>query len=141
MQKTTRRTVLARGVRVAAAVLAASLLAIAPAQAREAFHLRLVSSDPAPNGTVAGSPAAIHLTFTEAPELRVTSVRLADARGAAVALGALRAERGPTVSAAVRRPLIPGVYYVRWRTMSHDGHVMRGSVRFVVAAASHAHPH
>jgi methionine-rich copper-binding protein CopC len=123
----------------AAALLAAGVAA--PAHADSAFHLRLLRSDPAADATVHGSPAAIRLTFSEAPELAVTSVRLTGPGNRAVALGRLaRAPRDRmTVVAAPRAALAPGRYAVTWRTMSHDGHAMRGTFHFTVAAAGHEH--
>ena len=45
------------------------------------------------------------------------------------------AEAIPFIGAA----LAPGRYAVTWRTMSHDGHAMRGTYHFTVAAAGHDH--
>lgn len=125
----------------AAAVLFAG--AAAPASARSAFHLRLLRSDPAADTTVATPPAAVRLTFSEAPELAVTTVRLTGPGDRAVALG--RLARQPrdraTVVATPRGPLAHGRYTVAWRTMSHDGHPMRGTFHFTVAGAGHGHSH
>jgi methionine-rich copper-binding protein CopC len=120
-----------------AAVAAAALIAApAAAHARAAFHLHLLSSDPAAGSTVHATPLAIRLTFSEAPEVRVTSIRATDGRGHAVALGPVhRDRRAPaTVFAAVTRALPPGPCRVTWRTMAHDGHPMHGDFTFTVAA-------
>ena len=125
------------------ALAAAALLAgvAGPARAASAFHLRLLRTDPAADATVHGSPSALRLTFSEAPELAVTTVRLHGPGDRAVAL--VRLARAPrdrmTVVAAPRAPLAPGRYTVAWRTMSHDGHAMRGTYHFTVAAAGHGH--
>lgn len=129
----------------AAAVLAAVLCApvASPASARSAFHLHLLSSNPAADATLATSPASLRLTFSEAPELAVTSVRLRGPGDHAVALG--RLQRAPrdraTVVTAPRAPLAHGRYTVTWRTMSHDGHPMHGDFHFTVGAADHGHSH
>jgi len=126
-----------------AAAFAAVLCAAAPAAARSAFHLRLVSSDPAADATLAAPPAALRLTFSEAPELAVTTVRLLGPGDHAVALGRLVRARGDraTVVATPRASLAHGRYTVNWRTMSHDGHAMHGTFHFTVGGAGHEHDH
>ncbi|HVG43666.1 MAG TPA: copper resistance protein CopC [Longimicrobium sp.] len=126
-----------------AAALAAVLCAVlaAPASARAAFHLRLVSSNPAADATLSAPPAALRLTFSEAPELAVTTVRLRGAGDRAVALGRLVRARGDraTVVATPRAPLAHGRYAVTWRTMSKDGHAMNGTFHFTVGGGEHDH--
>jgi len=125
---------------LAAAALLAGVVA-APSAAASAFHLRLLRTIPAADATVHGSPAALRLTFSEAPELAVTTVRLHGPGDRAVALGRLTRAQGDrmTVVTAPRAPLAPGRYAVTWRTMSHDGHAMHGTYHFTVAAAGHGH--
>lgn len=124
-----------------AAVLGAALAA--PASAGAAFHLRLVGSDPAADATLAAPPAALRLTFSEAPELAVTTVRLRGPGDRAVALGRLVRARGDraTVVATPRAPLAHGRYALTWRTMSHDGHAMHGTFHFTVGGAEHDRSH
>ncbi|HSU16913.1 copper resistance CopC family protein [Longimicrobium sp.] len=127
---------------VAAAVIAAGAVAARPlatrAEAEAAFHLRLVRSTPAEDAALPPGPCHIELWFTEAPELRVTSLHLTGANGRQVPLTALSAHhpRGenPSVAANTRGRLTPGRYALAWRTMAHDGHVMRGTINFTVAA-------
>jgi len=125
---------------------AAVLCAAAPATARSAFHLRLVSSDPAADATLAAPPAALRLTFSEAPELAVTTVRLKGPGDHAVAMNRLVRAPGDraTVVATPRAPLAllgHGRYEVTWRTMAHDGHAMHGTFHFTVAGPGHDHGH
>jgi hypothetical protein len=108
------------------------------ASAASAFHLRLVRSTPAETQILPPGPCHIELWFTEAPELAVTSLRLTGPGGAAVPLTRLTEQhargQNPSVSANTRGRLGPGRYSVAWRTMAHDGHVMRGTISFSVAA-------
>src|SRR5215218_10549940 len=122
---------------------AALLCAAAPASAGAAFHLRLVSSDPAADATLSAPPATLRLTFSEAPELAVTTVRLRGPGDRAVALGRLARARGDraTVVATPRAPLGHGRYALTWRTMSRDGHAMNGTFHFTVGGAGHDHGH
>ena len=120
---------MSRSVLRAAPLLAAAFPVLA------LFHLRLVKADPAPNATVAAAPTTLRLWLSQKAEMGVTSVRLLDARGAAVPVG--RVTRADAADAPlvvpVSRPLGPGRYTVRWRTMARDGHVVDGSYAFTVA--------
>lgn len=131
-----------RRAKAALALAAAALLAgsAAPARAGEAFHLRLLRSDPAADATVP-PPSALKLTFSEPPQLAVTTVRLRGPDDAAVALGRLTNAQGDraTVVATPRAALAHGRYTLTWRTMSRDGHAMNGTFHFTVAAAGHEH--
>jgi len=101
-------------------------------------HTHLIKSEPASNDTLANSPRAIRLWFTERVELPVTTVRLADAAGRPVALDPLaRPDTGQAapVVAPVKKPLAPGGYVVTWSTAARDGHPANGTFGFVVKAA------
>jgi methionine-rich copper-binding protein CopC len=121
----------------AAVLVAGAAVAARPAAMRAesvaAFHLHLLRSSPAADSTVA-SPAAVRLWFTESPELAVTSVRMTGPAGRAVRLGRLRADSAHSVVANVPARLSAGRYTLAWRTMSHDGHPMRGTIPFTVRA-------
>ncbi|HEX8244412.1 MAG TPA: copper resistance CopC family protein [Longimicrobium sp.] len=131
---------------MAAGAMAVTVGAAAPAvrgaageaRAEAAFHLRLVRSAPASDATLPPGPCHIELWFTEAPELAVTSVRLTGPSARTVPLTTLHAQhargQNPSVAANTRGNLAAGRYTVTWRTMAHDGHVMRGTINFSVAA-------
>jgi methionine-rich copper-binding protein CopC len=107
----------------------------------DTFHLRLLRTAPAADSTVATPPAEIRLWFSVAPEMATTSVRVTGPNGRAVPLAPLRHDRGrdAPVVAPLRAPAAPGRYSVAWRTMSSDGHVVRGTFAFTVAAPAHNH--
>jgi len=134
MKRTIRRMAGARTMAAALVMMVLCAALVVPASARTAFHLHLLRSDPAADATLAAPPSALRLTFSEAPELAVTSVRLRGPGDRAVALSALARQRGDraTVVATPRAPLAHGRYTVTWRTMSHDGHPMRGTFHFTV---------
>jgi methionine-rich copper-binding protein CopC len=85
----------------------------------------------AADSTVA-APSTVQLWFTEAPQLAVTSVRMTGPNDAAVTMGRVRAGADKSVTAAVEGQLAPGHYTIAWRTMSRDGHPMRGTIPFTV---------
>jgi methionine-rich copper-binding protein CopC len=101
------------------------------------FHLHLTKAAPGKGETVATSPAQIRLTYSQRPELKLTSVsllRLADS--STVALGKPAAADSLTIVVAVPTTLEPGAYRVVWRTASRDGHPVRGKYEFAVGKAS-----
>jgi len=100
-------------------------------------HLKLVRSFPAADTVLAASPEHIMIELSESVELTGAKLTLAREGGAPVALGALRREAGAPklLRADVRTALASGGYVVSWRTMSKDGHVVKGTFGFRVGAA------
>ena len=100
-------------------------------------HLRLEKSAPADSSVVDSAPS-VSLWFSQATELNVTRVVVRGAAGDTVPVLPLtrdRAAKSPVV-AAFKSPLAAGRYTVDWRTMSADGHVVRGTFRFTVRPAA-----
>jgi methionine-rich copper-binding protein CopC len=115
---------------------AAILLTAAAASAWAApFHLHLLKSVPAANATVTAAPDSIRLSFSQTPELRVTSVKVTGAGNTSVALAPLASADSATVIAPVKGKMAAGPYTVAWRTMARDGHVARGTFAFTVGPA------
>jgi methionine-rich copper-binding protein CopC len=100
-------------------------------------HTHLEKSEPANNDTIARSPAAIRLWFSEKVELPVTTVKLADAAGGAIALAPLArpdtGEKAPVI-VSLQKPLAAGNYVVTWMTAAKDGHPSNGTIAFTVKA-------
>lgn len=121
----------------AAAGLALALLvaAVAPA-AGSSVHLELTKSVPAKDTALAASPAEIRLWFSQATELSISRIQLTAADGTEVELGEVASAPENALVAAVLSPLDAGTYEVAWRTSSGDGHPIRGTFTFTVAAAS-----
>lgn len=121
--------------RVYAAAVALAVPALASGLALP--HLKLVRSFPAADAVLAASPEKITIELSEAVELTGAKLTLATSSGAPIALGALRRE--PTapkiLRADVTTVLAAGGYAASWRTMSKDGHVVKGTFAFRVGAA------
>ncbi len=120
---------------LAALLLMAGLCAAAlPAAA--AAHAALESSDPAADSSVPTSPRRIVLTFSEAPDPKLSLVRVIDAEGAVVpGVSKPQSVSGDKRSLQVTpsEPLQNGVYTVNWRAVSSvDGHVESGAFAFGV---------
>ena len=109
-----------------------------------AAHAGLRLSDPLEGVALGDSPTVVRLTFSEAPEPSLSSVRVLDPNGGAHDVGSARRAPDDPLSLLVNvRPLERGVYIVTWRTVSAvDGHASAGAyafgVRMPVSGASPA---
>jgi copper resistance protein C len=100
-------------------------------------HLRLDRTSPAANSVLEASPEEVRLFFSEAPEMRGTTVRLATS-GTDALIETTSAVANPEDPREVFiRPLAPlpaGSYTVHWRVLARDGHAQRGTFDFRVGA-------
>jgi copper resistance protein C len=95
-------------------------------------HTPLQSSSPAADASVA-APKTLELTF--GGDVRLTSVSLADAAGAAKHLDAVPTAVASKFSLGIHEPLAPGAYKVVWRAVGGDTHIITGEFGFTVTAA------
>jgi len=100
-------------------------------------HALAQSSDPADGATVEQPPAAITITFGEAPDTKLSTITVLDTSGRSFDAGPTEAVPGTTEQLRVAvNPLPRGVYTVSWRTVSTvDGHFATGSFAFGVGVA------
>jgi copper transport protein len=124
---------------IPAALLFAGVTAFAPASPASnggaAFHAHLVRADPAVNDTIASTPTAVRLWFSEPVELGLSRVKIVREGGDTVKTSGLRHEGSAATTAALdlaTPPTAPGTYVVTYRVVSRDGHPTSGSYRFVV---------
>ncbi|MBM4416841.1 MAG: c-type cytochrome [Chloroflexi bacterium] len=122
-------------VRAIAVLAALVLFAVLPALARA--HAELERSAPEAGSTIAAMPERIYLWYTEAVELRLTDLRLLDARGATVDRLSPRLVPGDTRALVADGLTVPeGTYVLAWRvTSAVDGHTTRGTIPFSVGVA------
>ena len=98
-----------------------------------ALHLRLVKSTPRDGEIVTLIPNEIRLWFSQKPEVGLTTVKLLREDSTVVDLGKVsRTDDSLSVKAPLEAGLVPGTYSVSWRTVSKDGHVVRGSYHFTM---------
>jgi methionine-rich copper-binding protein CopC len=111
--------------------LAAALTLVAGAALA---HPHVVSSSPATNGEVAGSPKAIKIKFNEAPVAQFSGVTVKDAAGKDVKLGKVAVDPADKTQlvAPVAQTLSPGIYKVTWKASGSDTHKVDGSFSFTV---------
>jgi copper transport protein len=110
------------------------LLATGPAAAA---HGVLESSEPAGGSSLERAPAAVTLRFSERPDPGLSTVRVLDSGGRAVAGGPARPVAGRPLELRVPLAGLPaGGYTVSWRIVSAvDGHRTDGVFGFGVGAA------
>jgi copper transport protein len=99
-----------------------------------AAHAGLRLSDPLEGVALGDSPTIVRLSFSEAPEPSLSSVRVLDPSGGVHQKGAARRAPDDPLSLLVDvGPLERGVYIVNWRTVSAvDGHASAGAYAFGV---------
>ena len=100
-------------------------------------HGVLRKSEPANGATLRTAPRVIRLTFSEAPQLAFTRVELVGPDSQPVALSLLRTaspDSARVVVTDIVGPLRAGRYRIQWQITSADGHPVRGSVAFQIAA-------
>lgn len=121
--------------RLTAGRLSALIWAVAMALPAAALaHGLLRSSSPAAQSVLMSPPREIRLTFTEAPELTFTRIRLVGSAGE-ILLGPLEILPQKVAVAKIPGELAPGVYRVEWRTAGADGHPVSGQFPFTVRSA------
>ena len=120
-------------------VLALGSLGLAAmAAAPAAKHTHLERSEPGADSTISVAPTAIKLWFSEGVQIRVTTVRITRADSTTIEVAPARqgaGEHAPVIL-DIRGTVAPGRYAVGWRTMSRDGHPVRGTFAFTLAAPS-----
>lgn len=96
-----------------------------------AMHLRLVKSAPSSGEVVTTMPTEIRLWFSQKPEVGLTTVKLLRADSTAVEVPkVVSTEDSLSVRVPLDKALVPGTYIVSWRSVSKDGHAVRGSYNF-----------
>ena len=92
-------------------------------------------SEPGNGAVLTQSPGAIRLEFSERPELALATIRIASAADT-ITLAPLTTDsvNAHIIIAPVAVQLAPGSHTVLWRVAARDGHPVRGTVSFVVAA-------
>lgn len=97
-------------------------------------HPHVVSSTPAANGEVAGSPKTIKVKFNEAPAAAFSGIAVKDAAGKDVKLGKVAVDPADKTQlvAPVTQTLAPGSYKVTWKAAGADTHKVDGTFSFTV---------
>ncbi len=115
--------------RIAAAVLILCMFSPAVSWA----HARLVRSAPARHATLASAPARVQLWFNEPLEGHFCNLSVWDQTGKQVDQGDVEVTSADSklVSVGVP-PLGPGIYLVKFRVLSVDGHIVESEFPFTI---------
>jgi methionine-rich copper-binding protein CopC len=117
-------------------VLSATAAVLPGRSTPRTMHLRLVRAEPAADTTVTAAPREVKLFFSEAPQIKVTTIRLVNASKQAITVGEAKADAdGKIVLAPITGSVTAGTWTVIWRTMARDGHVVNGEYHFTVKPA------
>jgi methionine-rich copper-binding protein CopC len=114
-----------------AAATVAIVLALAPAAAWP--HASLVRSSPARRAVLVKAPARVQLWFNERLEGEFSRLSVWDASGRQVDSKDVQVEATEPKRLSVGVPALPpGVYVVRFRVLSVDGHIVEAEFPFTV---------
>ncbi len=101
---------------------------------RAGAHALLADADPAEGASLGSPPSAVTLTFTEAPDAKLSSIDVLDTLGARHTKGDATSVAGGLRIAV--EPLDKGVYTVSWKVVSRvDGHLTVGAYAFGVGVS------
>ena len=124
---------------LALAAIAPLLMTVAGSRAHAGGrHLALVKSNPANAATLAKSPKAIDLWFSQKPNLKLTRILLTNSKRDTLKLqnAVLVDTSGKHVSFAIPAALAMGKYDASWRTISRDGHAVAGKFSFTIDSST-----
>ena len=116
---------------IAAAILTATALSIAPAAA----HATLQSSDPAENSVLDAAPDEVTLTFNQSVSQNFATVTVVGSDGMNWAASDPVVD-GSTVTVDLDGLGAGGEYTIGYRVVSADGHPITGSIPFQVTSSS-----
>ena len=100
-------------------------------------HAELEAIDPPDGGTITGSPSEIVGSFSLTLDPARSNYRVVDATNSVVAQGGTVDADKKTMRLALRTPLAPGRYTIRWTSFSPDDNEQaRGTTTFTIIAAT-----
>lgn len=95
-------------------------------------HAYLVKSSPARRAILIRAPTEVQLWFNERLEPAFSRLSVWDSDGQQVDLGDARVGPEPTRLVVRLRPLTPGIYTVKFRVLSVDGHIVEQQFSFTI---------
>lgn len=129
-----------RTARFVTALIIAAIGVLAGAPTASA-HAELLSSFPGNQELLVDAPTEIALQFTEPVDPIEPGIRLVDADGDDIEIGAVdRSAGADRMRASIPSTLDDGTYVVAWQALSADSHRIRGSFTFSVGVPSAVTP-
>jgi copper resistance protein C len=110
-----------------------SLLALVAGSSDAYAHAKLMTSVPADGSHVAAGLSQLKFTFSKSMRLTVVKVSLEQSQSAILPIEDLPGNS--ITSATIKIPALEaGAYSVEWTAVATDGHVMTGTIDFVIDA-------
>jgi methionine-rich copper-binding protein CopC len=98
-------------------------------------HMALESALPVAGSSITAPPASLQLTFTQAPDLAVSTLDLTGPSGA-ITLNNLHVMDNNVLMAMVGSEMPDGEYTVAWQSAGDDGHLQKGAYKFRLKRAA-----
>jgi hypothetical protein len=95
-------------------------------------HAIVLGSAPAPEQTISGDEVAIEIHFNSRIDALRSHLKLFTPGGGAVVLQVTESEANDVLKSRATG-LTPGPHRLHWQTLSPDGHITQGDIRFGVS--------
>jgi copper transport protein len=95
-------------------------------------HVGVVESSPPENGIVKSSPDKITVNFGGSIEPAFSKIEVFNPNGKKVSGKSRFLEEDSIIESNLEENLIHGVYKVKWKVMSLDGHTLKGEYTFTL---------
>jgi copper transport protein len=95
-------------------------------------HVGVVESSPPVDGIVTKHPEMITVNFGGSIEPAFSKVEVFDPNGEKVSTKCRFLEEDSVIEADLKENLAHGVYKVKWKVMSLDGHTLKGEFNFTI---------
>ena len=95
-------------------------------------HVGMLNSTPAPNGIVSSPPEKVTMKFGGELEPAFSKIEVFDQNDKKVSKKTRFREENIIMETKLKGKLSPGVYTVKWKCMSVDGHSLSGEYTFTI---------
>jgi copper transport protein len=101
-------------------------------------HAYIIQSSPAENEVLNKGPANVKITFNEAIQPVFHSLKVVDEKGKRVDKedGHVEKDHPSILTATLKKNLPEGIYMIRWKVISGDGHPVEGTIPFRIGNGS-----
>ena len=95
-------------------------------------HVGVVESSPPVDGVITTSPEKITINFGGSIEPAFSKIEVFDPNGDKVSTKCRFLEEDSVIESDLQENLVHGVYKVKWKVMSLDGHTLTGDFNFTI---------
>ena len=95
-------------------------------------HVGVVESSPPVDGVITTSPEKITVNFGGSIEPAFSKIEVFDPKDEKVSTKCRFLEEDSVIESDLQENLSPGVYKVKWKVMSLDGHTLKGEFNFTI---------